>query len=125
MKRLRNWKPDITSTCRCQEDPQRQPFVASSTAEVAIFAFLHIRRQIGSNPAAFAVKDSAFPEVFHGSLATLDCGRMMRVFNSILTLGLRKRNRPHTDILARRGRKTEPVDHGLKWWLDWGVKVVE
>lgn len=100
MRQFRNWKPDITLTCRCQEDRQRQPFAAPSTAEIAILAFLHIRRQIGSNPAAFAVKDAAFLEVLHRSLAAFDCGGMMRVFNSILTLGLWKRNRPHRHILA-------------------------
>lgn len=108
MKLFRNWKRDTASTCRCQEGRRRQPCVASSTAEVAILAFLHIRGQIGSNPAAFVVKDAAFLEIFDSSLAALDRGGMMRVFNPILTLDLWKRNRLHTYMLAPQGQGKEP-----------------
>lgn len=80
---------------------------SSSTAEVAIAALLHIRRLIGANPAAVVVKDAAFPEGLHGRLAAPDRRSMMRVFDSILPLGVRRRKRSHTFMLSRSTGLTE------------------
>jgi hypothetical protein len=97
-KLCQNQKPDTALTCRCREGRQRQPFWVASTAEVAILAFLHIRRQISSNPATLVVKNAAFLKLFYSSLAPFDGGGMVWVFDVTLTLRSWQWNRLHLTV---------------------------
>lgn len=73
-------------TCRSRGDRRLRSFWESSTAEVAIFLFLHVGGQVCPNPATVAINDALLLKLTDSGLAALDGGCMMRIFGRLSIL---------------------------------------